>query len=66
MKETNQDRARDAEKRLENSDVPVVLRRTLIRKIESGEDEGLPIEDFARTLHRASQPEQSDPETSET
>ena len=35
MKQTNKDRARDAKKQLEDSDVPVVLRRTLVKKTKA-------------------------------
>ena len=63
MKETDQDRARDAEKQLENSDVPVALRRTLVKKIESGEDEGVDEETFRQALDRAIFPEKHDPES---
>ncbi len=60
MKKTNQDRARDAEKRLENSDVPATLRRTLVKKIESGEDEGVDEHVFKGALDRAIFPEKPD------
>ncbi len=60
MKQTNKDRARDAKKQLEDSDVPVALRRTLVKKIESGEDEGVDEETFRRALDRTIFPEKPD------
>ena len=46
-----------------DSDIPPTLQRTIRHKIESGDDEGVPAEDFVTALQRASRSERSEKET---
>ena len=60
MEQTKADRARDAERQLEDSDMPVALRRTLVKKIESGDEEAVNEATFRKALDRAISPEKPD------